>query len=140
MPTQLSINTLNVWVWLRMFVWGARSGVEQLPPFPEPSHEATKWRHTVPVSVKGLCVVDFNSNASRRDALLVVSLPWLSQSSLSSHFCCSQVAAMIMQNRRPFLSLLMKPPNGVTQCVSLSRVCVSWTLKAMQLAVMLCQW
>ena len=47
---------------------------------------------------------------------------------------------MLMQHIRPFLSLLMKPPDGVTQCLSLSRVCVLWISTGMRPVVMLCHW
>lgn len=56
----------------RVFVWGARSGVEQLPPFPEPSHNAVKQRHSVPSYVKHWCVVDFQSVGARQEAM-----PWV---------------------------------------------------------------
>ena len=51
-------------------MWGAKSGEEQLPPFPEPTHRGIrnglgdKYRH---------CIVNFISEASRRSAHPVVS-------------------------------------------------------------------
>lgn len=58
----------------RVFMWGAKSGVEQLPPFPEPSHNAKmlKSGHQLPVYVKDLCVVQFQSAAAEANALPVV--------------------------------------------------------------------
>lgn len=58
----------------RVFMWGAKSGVEQLPPFPEPSHNAKKLKsgHKLPVYVKDLCVVHFQSAAAEANALPVV--------------------------------------------------------------------
>lgn len=55
-------------------MWGAKSGVEQLPPFPEPSHDAKKWklRHCIPLCVKDLCVVDFQTATAQANALAVV--------------------------------------------------------------------
>ena len=54
----------------RVFMWGAKSGEEQLPPFPEPTHNGIrnglgdKWRH---------CIVNFTSEASKRNAHPLVS-------------------------------------------------------------------
>jgi len=56
----------------RVFMWGAKSGVEQLPPFPEPSHMAPKLYHTTPRSVKDLCSVKFQSPASEKKAFAAV--------------------------------------------------------------------
>ena len=69
----------------RVFMWGAKSGMEQLPPFPEPSHDAKKWksRHPIPLCVKDLCVVDFQTAAAQANALPVVRLQ---SEQLSSHF------------------------------------------------------
>lgn len=55
-------------------MWGAKSGVEQLPPFPEPSHNAkkTKSGHSLPVYVKDLCVVQFQTAKAEDNALPVV--------------------------------------------------------------------
>ena len=56
----------------RVFMWGAKSGVEQLPPFPEPSHMAPKLDHTTPRSVKDLCSVKLQSPASEKEAFAAV--------------------------------------------------------------------
>lgn len=72
-------------------MWGARSGVEQLPPFPEPSHDAVKRRHHVPAYVKDLCVVDFQTLRSRRQALPLVSAAF--RCLLFAARCCSTHAA-----------------------------------------------
>ncbi|KAL3146940.1 hypothetical protein ABBQ38_014910 [Trebouxia sp. C0009 RCD-2024] len=53
----------------RIFMWGAKSGEEQLPPFPEPTHRGK--RNPVSNNSKQ-CVVDFPSEAARRSALPMV--------------------------------------------------------------------
>ena len=53
-------------------MWGARSGAEQLPPFPEPSHNAEGLRHHVPISGRD-CVVGFQDHNRQMAAPLVVS-------------------------------------------------------------------
>lgn len=47
-------------------MWGAKSGVEQLPPFPEPSHFAA-FQGGVPQSARS-CIVSFKDEASRDNA------------------------------------------------------------------------
>ena len=75
-PLQLKSH----WV-CRVFMWGARSGVEQLPPFPEPSHNAEGFHHPLPSSGRG-CVVGFQSPERQGAAPLVVSFH-------PSPSCCS---------------------------------------------------
>ena len=50
-------------------MWGAKSGEEQLPPFPEPTHRGK--RNPVSNDSKR-CVVDFPSQAARHSALPMV--------------------------------------------------------------------
>ncbi|BDA50272.1 probable DNA (cytosine-5)-methyltransferase 3 [Coccomyxa sp. Obi] len=56
----------------RAFMWGAKAGVEQLPPFPEPSHFAA-FQGGVPQSARS-CVVTFKDEASRDHARPMVFL------------------------------------------------------------------
>ena len=53
-------------------MWGAKSGVEQLPPFPEPSHTAPRSHHNAPRRVKDLCKVKIRSPAAEKKTLAVV--------------------------------------------------------------------
>lgn len=52
-------------------MWGAKSGVEQLPPFPEPSHNVVHRSHNVPDYAKA-CVVDFQTAEAEANALPLV--------------------------------------------------------------------
>ena len=52
-------------------MWGAKSGQEQLPPFPEPSHRG-KRNPVNDKEAKQLCVVDFPSQVARQNALPMV--------------------------------------------------------------------
>ena len=56
----------------RVFMWGAKSGQEQLPPFPQPTH----WgiRNPVLTLHKETCVVDFPNEAARQAAYPMVSM------------------------------------------------------------------
>lgn len=57
--------------WLRRaFMWGAKAGQEQLPPFPEPSHFAA-FQGGVPQSARN-CIVGFTSEESRDAARQMV--------------------------------------------------------------------
>lgn len=51
-------------------MWGAKAGVEQLPPFPEPSHFAA-FQGGVPQSARN-CVVTFTSERARTEARQMV--------------------------------------------------------------------
>ena len=51
----------------RVFVWGARSGAEQLPPFPEPTHRAWALTSRIPRKFDN-CRVDFLSPAAKAAA------------------------------------------------------------------------
>lgn len=62
----------NFFLCCRVFMWGARSGIEQLPPFPEPSHNAAGLRNHVPSSGRD-CVVQFQDANRQKAAPLVVS-------------------------------------------------------------------
>ncbi|KAL0043430.1 hypothetical protein WJX79_004501 [Trebouxia sp. C0005] len=58
----------------RVFMWGARSGVEQLPAYPEPSHQG---KRSNPNLLKGKhlhVTVDFLSEAQRKAALPMVTM------------------------------------------------------------------
>ena len=55
-------------------MWGAKSGQEQLPPFPEPTHRG-KRNSVNNKEAKELCVVDFPSQAAKQNALPMVSAP-----------------------------------------------------------------
>lgn len=52
-------------------MWGAKSGQEQLPPFPQPTHRGI--RNSVPTQHKETCVVDFPNEAAREAALDMVN-------------------------------------------------------------------
>lgn len=52
-------------------MWGAKAGVEQLPPFPEPSHFAA-FQGGVPQSARS-CIVTFKDETSRDNARAMVS-------------------------------------------------------------------
>ena len=54
----------------RAFMWGAKAGAEQLPPFPEPSHFAA-FQGGVPQSARN-CIVGFTSEKAREDARQMV--------------------------------------------------------------------
>ena len=54
-----------------VFMWGAKSGEEQLPPFPEPTHRGIRNKGQLSGDVKRL-FVDFPSAAARQSALPVV--------------------------------------------------------------------
>ena len=58
------------WLHCRVFVWGARSGRAQLPPFPEPTHQGK--RNKLGANYDS-CLVDFTSEESRKNALPMVS-------------------------------------------------------------------
>lgn len=51
-------------------MWGAKSGEEQLPPFPEPTHRGI--RNSGQLGDKQQLLVDFPSEAARQNALPVV--------------------------------------------------------------------
>ena len=53
-----------------VFMWGAKSGEEQLPPFPEPTHRGIRNRGQL--GDKQQLLVDFPSEAVRQNALPVV--------------------------------------------------------------------
>ena len=53
-------------------MWGARSGVEQLPPYPEPSHQGKRSNPNLPKGKHLHVTVDFLSEAQRKAALPMV--------------------------------------------------------------------
>jgi len=53
-------------------MWGARSGVEQLPPYPEPSHRGKRSNPNLPKGKHLHVTVDFLSEARRKAALPMV--------------------------------------------------------------------
>ena len=65
-----------------VFMWGAKSGEEQLPPFPEPTHRGI--RNSGQLGDKQQLLVDFPSEAARQNALPVVrgQLPYYKPSCL----------------------------------------------------------
>ena len=53
-------------------MWGAKSGQEQLPPFPQPTHRGI--RNPVLTLHKETCVVDFPNEAARQAAYPMVCM------------------------------------------------------------------
>ncbi|KAL0040722.1 hypothetical protein WJX79_003028 [Trebouxia sp. C0005] len=114
----------------RVFMWGAKSGVEQLPPFPEPSHTAPRSRHTAPRSVTDLCKVKFQSPASEKKAFAVPvlgdmlsDLPDISSSTLSER------ARYKSDPQTPYQHFLRRQPRGYESSMEARAVAAD---KAMQ--------
>ncbi|KAA6418346.1 MAG: hypothetical protein FRX49_11711, partial [Trebouxia sp. A1-2] len=113
-----------------VFMWGAKSGVEQLPPFPEPSHTAPRSRHTAPRSVTDLCKVKFQSPASEKKAFAVPvlgdmlsDLPDISSSTLSER------ARYKSDPQTPYQHFLRRQPRGYESSMEARAVAAD---KAMQ--------
>ncbi|DBA74077.1 TPA: hypothetical protein ACH3X1_010890 [Trebouxia sp. C0004] len=97
----------------RVFMWGAKSGVEQLPPFPEPSHMAPRSHHTAPRSVKDLCKVNFQSPASEKKAFAVPVLgDMLTDLPKISSFTLSERARYKWGPQTPYQHFLRRQPHG----------------------------
>lgn len=103
---QAIISAKSSCVSCRVFMWGAKSGVEQLPPFPEPSHNAkkTKSGHSLPVYVKNLCVVQFQTAAAEENALPVVGYK-----AACAIVCLQSMAAASDSSKRLQMPLLYMP-------------------------------